>query len=560
MVILLLRFPAGRYHATPWGHHVNEGLIEWPPSPWRLLRALLATGYSALHWPASGPPPIARSLVLKLSDVLPHYRLPPASGAHSRHYMPLAVLDKGREKTTLVFDTWANVGDGTLAVCWDATLDAEECQVLSQLVKHLGYLGRSESWVEAELLGKNAPMPDGEHCFPCDATNAPGPEWEQVSVLATQVSTTYSDWRSEAVRKALADLPSEGTSKKKLTPTEKKSLQRRQAAEVPFPAGVLECLHLATDWLRTHGWNQPPGSRKVFYWRKSDALEANAPSPRQRMRQAEPVEAMLLSVSTTSGNNHALPSVCRTLPQADLLHRALISAVERIDVSPSTVLSGRAYDGRPLNGSHEHAHVLPLDLDGDGHIEHILIWAPMGLDTAAQAAVRRVRRTFTKGGIGPLQLAVAASGSLSDLARLRGNYGMSLRRLVASEGSKVWVSQTPFFAPRHLKPKGRNTLDRQVAVELASRGQPAPCSVEALDLRKRPEWVQFRHYSYERRKGMRPPMTHAYALRLAFDEPVRGPVAIGFASHFGLGLFVSASSDADETSCDPRVTANYHAS
>lgn len=37
-----IRFPLGRYHATPWDRHVNEGAIEWPPSPWRLARALYA--------------------------------------------------------------------------------------------------------------------------------------------------------------------------------------------------------------------------------------------------------------------------------------------------------------------------------------------------------------------------------------------------------------------------------------------------------------------------------------------------------------------------------------
>ena len=47
MPTLKLRFPGGRYHATPWGHHVNEGLIEWPPGPWRLLRALIACGFSS---------------------------------------------------------------------------------------------------------------------------------------------------------------------------------------------------------------------------------------------------------------------------------------------------------------------------------------------------------------------------------------------------------------------------------------------------------------------------------------------------------------------------------
>jgi CRISPR-associated protein Csb2 len=40
MTTIALRFPAHRFHATPWGRHVNEGIPEWPPSPYRLLRAL----------------------------------------------------------------------------------------------------------------------------------------------------------------------------------------------------------------------------------------------------------------------------------------------------------------------------------------------------------------------------------------------------------------------------------------------------------------------------------------------------------------------------------------
>ena len=47
MIAISLRFLTGRFHATPWGHHVNEGVVEWPPSPWRLLRALVATFYRA---------------------------------------------------------------------------------------------------------------------------------------------------------------------------------------------------------------------------------------------------------------------------------------------------------------------------------------------------------------------------------------------------------------------------------------------------------------------------------------------------------------------------------
>ncbi|MCC6534733.1 MAG: type I-U CRISPR-associated protein Cas5/Cas6 [Burkholderiales bacterium] len=269
MVILLLRFPAGRYHATPWGHHVNEGLIEWPPSPWRLLRALLATGYSALHWPESGPPSTARSLILKLADALPHYRLPPASGAHSRHYMPLGVLDKGRERTTLVFDTWANVS-GTLAVCWDVSPDAAERDVLSQLARHLGYLGRSESWMEAELLDADAPIPEGEPCFPCSAAVAPGRGWEQISVLAVMPAASYDVWR-EAVRRRALDriallqepgkLPRDATAeqraeRKRAMKAFKQRSEERQAVEAEFeashPGDLLDCIQVTTDWLRAY--------------------------------------------------------------------------------------------------------------------------------------------------------------------------------------------------------------------------------------------------------------------------------------------------------------------
>src|SRR5437879_4830127 len=149
MVTLLIALPHGRYHATPWGHHVNEGLIEWPPSPWRLLRALIACGFSSQGWTEIPPP--AQQLINKLAGVLPSYRLPTASAAHSRHFMPVGVLAKGREQTTLVFDTWANVGNGDLLIHSSCELNEEESALLSQLATALGSLSRSESWAEYEV-------------------------------------------------------------------------------------------------------------------------------------------------------------------------------------------------------------------------------------------------------------------------------------------------------------------------------------------------------------------------------------------------------------------------
>ena len=131
MPTVKIRFPGGCYHATPWGHHVNEGLIEWPPSPWRLLRAFIACGFTSQCW--SELPPVARRLIDKLATVLPLYLLPAASAAHSRHFMPVGVLAKGREQTTLVFDTWANVGSGELFIHWPCELDVEESELLGTL-------------------------------------------------------------------------------------------------------------------------------------------------------------------------------------------------------------------------------------------------------------------------------------------------------------------------------------------------------------------------------------------------------------------------------------------
>src|SRR5258708_11050641 len=83
MIAIEFRFLAGRYHATPWGHHVNEGVVEWPPSPWRLLRALVATYYRAR--PSNVTEGHLRRILEELAKP-PSFHLPPAASAHTRHY------------------------------------------------------------------------------------------------------------------------------------------------------------------------------------------------------------------------------------------------------------------------------------------------------------------------------------------------------------------------------------------------------------------------------------------------------------------------------------------
>ena len=102
MLAIAFRFPAGgRYHATAWGSHANEGVPEWPPSPWRLLRAMIATARWKHGGPTSEDPPRLRPLIEALATAPPpRYVLPSAAAAHTRHYMPL-----GDDSVSMVLST-----------------------------------------------------------------------------------------------------------------------------------------------------------------------------------------------------------------------------------------------------------------------------------------------------------------------------------------------------------------------------------------------------------------------------------------------------------------------
>lgn len=539
MPTLILRFPGGRYHATPWGHHVNEGLIEWPPCPWRLLRALVACGFSTQGW--TDIPPSGRQLFEKLAGVLPSYRLPNASAAHSRHFMPIGVLSKGREQTTLVFDTWANVGKGELHVHWACDLTAEEGGLLSQLANGLGYLGRSESWVEARL------PPDGRadsadfDAFPHRDGAHPGRDYEQVALMAPVPAEEYRDWHQKTTAPLLeAVKPPAGTRRPTAKQTQRFELQRAQVI-APYPPDLLSCLMKDTAWWKQHGWSQPPGSRRVLYWRRSDSLQVGVP-PEPRRQPVKPVTMMLLTLTTASGNRSALPACTRTLPQAELFHRALVGRVGQGRRVHCPELTGLDEAGKPLRDHHDHAHTLPLDLDGDERIDHLLVYAKMGLGESAQRAIRALRKTWTKGGAGDIQVAVAGHGHVEILRRLPFPLQSGIEQLLGPPGGcRVWESATPFVPPRFLKPRGKNTLHGQINAELVSRRLPAAASIIVdTDLTR-----ELRHYLRSRNYGGGPPpQDTGYGLRLVFAEPISGPLMLGYASHYGLGLFRPSQADA----------------
>ena len=142
-IAIALSFPSGKFHATAWGKHVNEATPDWPPAPWRLLRAFVAVWKRTLHADAQVNQHFP-SVLAKLTAP-PLYKLPAAALAHTRHYLSGA--------SSLVFDGFLAVSPmHEVGVCWPQVdlLPAEQ-EALARVLAHMNYLGRAESWCAARL-------------------------------------------------------------------------------------------------------------------------------------------------------------------------------------------------------------------------------------------------------------------------------------------------------------------------------------------------------------------------------------------------------------------------
>lgn len=540
MVRIEIRFLTGRYHATPWDSHVNEGDVEWPPSPWRLLRALIATGYQKLGW--TEIPDAGRELLESLAGTTPAYRLPPAVSAHTRHYMP---IPKGRsESTTKVLDTFVHVGrDLPLGVAWPASLGESATQLLDQLLANLTYLGRAEGWASARRVQAWT----DEGAVSC-STERPRELCTPRRLLMVDAADTYAAWRTAQVEHArerrLAELRALDEKKGK-EPRSKLGKSDTQRIEASFPADLVEALQARTGDLRGAGWTQPPGTRWVTVWRPERAMRAAEPTMRHTAGQALPTMA-LLALYSDSKSGSTLPPTTDAVRRAEMLHDAIVrNAAKGAGPRALEVLTGTR-DGEPLQEGHQHLHVLPMSLDDarGRRLDHVLLWAPAGFDDDAQDAILGVRRTYAK----DLPPASVRCVGVSD--------GPVMASLVpVTRRSRHWRSLSPYVPARYLKRGGRNSLAGQIRHELISRGfsEPAEIQVAVRVTGRGDEWVdaatwradqspplssRFRHFRIERGKRWRSPRQRLRLdIRIGFSEPVEGPISLGYASHFGLGLF-----------------------
>ncbi len=543
MIALSIRFLTGRFHATPWGRHVNEAAPEWPPSPWRLLRAMVATWKRKLDGAPSCPPEVVENLLRSLAAP-PCFHLPPASLGHARHFMPW--FKKGPGDKTLVFDAWVAVEKDTpLLVLWpDGHLGREERLALEAITENLGFLGRAESWVEvnvpsdeeaSEALPRINCAPQG------GPRQAPNLDMEAVAVLCPDPQSAFANDYTP-----------------KLAHTEGRGKAKRQIVTPVYAPDW----HLCLETLELHDkkWSDPPGSKLETYLRRKDCFAVKPVKPPLSRHRRRPTVARFAVDGTV------LPLIEETLPIAETARITAMGCFRRVEegrqrrvassialpLPRSEVFSGKDEAGKPLL-LHEHAYYLPTDEDGDGRIDHLTIFAAMGFGPSEVKALDRMLKLKHDEGE-PLNLVLMALGQTEALAA---------ENLLGP--SRIWESATPFVATRHAKESGRKrdsqdllgqqnerAFARQVLIEEIGRLRarrpeiPAPSLIEALNPehrigahRLRP--IQFKRF--RRKRGDNGGRLAAGAFRIVFPLPVQGPVILGHSAHFGLGLFLGADEE-----------------
>lgn len=543
-ITIQLLFPAGRYHATPWGRHVNEGVPEWPPSPWRLLRGLIATWRRKC--PDIGEPEVRRVLEQLVSP--PLFHLPAARVAHTRHAMPMNVQARNYKASeaerkagkfqgdpSIVFDTFVCVSRTEPALIhWpEANLSTGDTATLTRLVDNLTSLGRAEGWVHAELVENGLA---GWNCRPAERAD---PGEELVSLLCPDPATAFGGEQYPVIppKKLKAGLKPEDY--------------------------LFDCprwhLCLDTESIHNQRWPRVPGSLWVSYARPADCFSARPTT--QVLPTSNPPR---YTVARFVLDGPVLPLVTEAVPLAEAARSRLLRLYQREahrrkygpaagdwqELFRSPTLSGKDAGGAPLR-SHDHAWFLPTADNDRGRLDHLTVWAPGGFGDGELAALDRLRDLrFGEGE--PLRLRLVGLGRPGDF------------RCPVFGPARAWVSATPFVVSRHLKTRGRKKdppdcrgvegrphfAERVLREELARwlGWHPEPVgpdavTVEQLADQRLGRGVTFRPLEFRRSRakpgddGLR---RAAAGFRVTFPRPVAGPLGLGHACHFGLGLFVPA--------------------
>jgi len=495
VIALRIGFVAGEFHANPWDRATNEGEIEWPPSPWRLLRAIVA------GWYRSGASD--RETLVRILDALaepPVYDLPVAASGHTRHYVPLGGLKNGKPERTLMLDSFVALDRGrehgtSAYVIWpNVELDAEARNVLDACCSGIRYLGRAESWCEVSL--------------------------------AAEVPLGSDRYRVDLASREEGDGP----------------LVRRLAAGPSLcGAGLLHALNEMTGEMRRARRTMPQGTAWVEYRLPPDFGWA----PEQALRRALelpvfPPTMLRFAVDAESG---VLPPITDAVTVAEKMRQAAIKRHSDANGAPASQrLAGKHDDGSNRREGHDHPFFLPLDLRDRGVVDAIDVWLPNGCTHDEFRALAGVTAIWD-----PAVLE----------GRFAVTYLGRVEPVTSAQWTTVTPIVLDRF-PKRRGPGGSVVVDapeEQVARALERRGLPS-AQIEVWDQRRTiPHRLggQTRLDAFRRARIGERTLHPVVGATITLEQPVAGPIVLGRLAHFGLGRFEPAQRQTDADNRAPEA-------
>jgi CRISPR-associated protein Csb2 len=483
---------SGRYHAHVWGE-AQFGMAgpEWPPSPWRLLRAL------ASSWFCARPHPSSAEVRDRLLDALgrsgaPQIWLPRSSVHEIRYYQPVRL---GASDRVLHHDHFAVPEGGRFWFRFETALQPDQRALLAELLGRVRYLGRSESRARLRLVDRDAP-PAGVWSV------GHRDEVQQTSPMAyPRVLCTTPEFRASDLW-----LPRRG---------------EKEAGENGYPP------HLV-DALLGQRMPLPCGARWIEY-----AVPAAALVHEIRPRVSPSPAAPDIDVAEICFRlNRQTPIPLRSMVGVARAFRDAAVEAHRQSAKgkDSPMLSGRDVDGAVARG-HQHAYYLPRLRPGAVTFDELLVRVPGGrltrLELDALLGVERIRAGRRYPITVVPEAILAAAGPAAPECR--------------------WRSATPFLPPlRHRRGRDETCVEQQAIACVEEVCGRRPARVESLSgpgglgcvspLLAHEYGTRGRRWTLTMRLG--------FWLDLTFDEAVILDRPLGADAHFGVGQFVAPSSNA----------------
>lgn len=219
------------------------------------------------------------------------------------------------------------------------------------------------------------------------------------------------------------------------------------------------------------------------------------------------------------------PSVEKTIKVSELMRRSVMSKIAKTlgNQSIPEYISGHDHMRKPLRNNHMQAFWLPVDTDHDGFIDHVAVYVQTGFEKNIQNIFYNIKELNNGHG---LELSMFFNGfyNKKDLEK----------KCDLFKKCKEWVSVTPYFMPWHIKKNfGR---DSQIIKECKKRRYDIE-DIEDHEISASKRQIPNTRFHNIHKKS-KPINSTGHAIKLSFKEPIRGPISLGYCSHFGLGMFM----------------------